>query len=103
MIGLLDGIIRYDYWMVFVSPQYGVCCRPFLAGAFFSPKFGVCCAIFLAGAFFFLLRVLAQKCHMWSKKVIYGPDVLKMYAIWSDVVICDLPNFQGKPIPMDIR
>ena len=55
-------------------PKSGVCCRPFLAGAFFS----------------FFLRHILNKCHIWSKKDMPGPDFLKNDDIWSDSVILDL-------------
>ena len=39
------------------------------------------------GRFFLFLSHIVQKGHIWSKKVISGPDFLKNDDIWSDLVI----------------
>ena len=40
--------------------------------------------------FFFLFsRHIPQNCHIWSKKVISGPDFLKNDDIWSDFIKLD--------------
>ena len=50
-----------------------------------SPHHGLCCAAFLAGAFFhFLLRILAQKCHIW---LFLDQIFLENVDIWTDVVV----------------
>ena len=90
LIGILDGIIRYDHWMV-SFPKSGVFCRPFLAGAFFFGFFhqlwSLLSTIPRRGVFFFFcLRHILKNAHIWSTKVISGPDFLKNDDIWSDFI-----------------
>ena len=57
---------------------------------FFSPNMGSVVAVASQGRFFLLFRILAHKGHIWSKKVISGPDFLKNDDIWSDFIKLDL-------------
>ena len=82
-MGLLDSIIGWVF-----SPKYGVCCGAFLAGAFFF-LFSPCSVVQRSsqGRFSFLfLRHFLRNGHIWSKKVISGPDFLKNDDIWSDLI-----------------
>ena len=66
MIGLLDRIIGYDYWMVFLHPTMGDVVADASQGRFFL----------------FFLRHFLKKGHIWSKKLISGPDFLKNVDIY---------------------
>ena len=72
LIGLLDGIIGYDYWMVVFFPNSD-------APVVHSSQ----------GRFFSFLRHFLQNCHIWSKRVISGPDFLKNDDTYSDFVRFD--------------
>ena len=55
------------------------------------PSLGDVVAVASQGRFFCcFVRNLAPKGHIWSKKVISGPEFLKNHDIWSDLIILDL-------------
>ena len=85
-MGLLDWIIGS-----FFLTNSGVCCRPFLAGAFFAFRHALLCSVPRRGVFLFLfLRHFLPNGHIWSTKMISGPDFLKNDHIWLDFIILDL-------------
>ena len=70
LIGLLDGIIGLDYWMVFFHPTSDV--------AMVHSSQGRC--------FFLFFLNIPQKVHIWSNKLISGPDFLKNCNMLSDFI-----------------
>ena len=50
----------------------------------------------------FLLRHILQDGHIWSRKVISGPDFLKNDDIWSNFIKLDLEVEKGHPEEVDI-
>ena len=57
-----------------------------LLDLFFFPNTGSVVVRSSQGRFFVLFDVSwLQKCHIWSKNMIYGPDFLKNDDIWSDI------------------
>ena len=79
LIGLLDGIIGLDYWMVFFHPNSDVAVVHSSQGRFFfvTPTLTWLWCIPRRGLFLFFFCILAQNCHIWSNKIISGPDFLK--------------------------
>ena len=73
-VGLLDGIIGLDYWMVFFLPNSEGTRGP--QGHSSQGRFS-------------FLRHIFQNRHKWSKKVISGSDFLKNDDIWPDFIKLD--------------
>ena len=80
-MGLLDMIIGCS-----VSPKSGVCCRPRRGVFLVHLNLESVVDHSSQGRLLSFLRNILKKCHLWSKKVIYGPDFLKSCNIWSDVI-----------------
>ena len=71
IIGLLDGIIGLDYWIVFFHPNMGSVVVHSSQERVFCFCFAMlCCAAFLAGTFSFLLLFV-----QFLKKVILGKRI----------------------------
>ena len=84
-MGLLDMIIG---WFLFTQLWSLLSTIP-RRGVFFSQTRGLLCYLPRTGIFSFL-RILVQKGNVLSKQMMSGPDSLKKYDIWSDVIILDL-------------
>ena len=96
----MDGIIGYDYWMVFFHPNMGSVVdhssqgRSFLL--LFHPNLESVVDHSSQGRFFLLLlRNFLKNDHVWSNKMISGPDNLKSDDILLDFIIFRVPSFRA--------
>ena len=99
LIGLLDSIIRYgqldgqDRIILdkIIGQDYWIGLLDWIIGWFFFTQTLTWPAVHSSQGRFVVLffRILVQKGHIWSKKVISGPDFLKSDDIWSNFIKLD--------------
>ena len=89
-MGLLDMIIGW----FFFTQIWGLLSTIPRRGVFLPQIRCLLCSVPRRGVLFSFLRILAPKGHIWSKRIISGPDFLKNVDMLSDVIIFRVPSFR---------